>query len=133
MAQGTQSHRVRPVAPAPAHGKDRHAENHVGVAATGTKQEIAIGIALQTQVLKVCPLHNQLYCDEEEYSDDEKMTRAFAVAIELVHRHEPYAKQFNHNARELMDLLSYTIGAAPEGCPDCARLTGRSSEACAFH
>jgi hypothetical protein len=135
MAQGTQSHRVRPCAPTLAHGKDRRAQIHVRVSDMGTKQEIAIGIALQTQVLKVCPLHNQLYCDEDEYGDEEKMTRAFAVAMEMVRRHEPYAKQFNHNARELMDLLSYTIGAAPDCCPDCSstRLTDRSSEAFAFH
>ena len=63
-----------------------------------TKQEIAIGIALQTQVLRICPIHNQLYCDEEHYSDDENMARAFAVAIELVNQHQPYAEEFHHDA-----------------------------------
>ncbi len=29
------------------------------------KQAIAIGIALQTQVLKTCPVHRQLYVDDE--------------------------------------------------------------------
>lgn len=85
----------------------------------GKKQEIAIGIALQTQVLKSCPLHDQLYCDEEESSDDGNMARAFAVAVELVRQHEPYAEEFHHNAHELTDLLSYTIGAAPVCCPEC--------------
>ena len=85
----------------------------------GKKQEIAIGIALQTQVLKTCPLHNQLYRDDEEGTDDENMGRAFAIAIELVRQHGPYAVEFHHNEHELTDLLSDTIGAAPVGCPDC--------------
>jgi hypothetical protein len=84
-----------------------------------TRQEIAIGIALQTQVLKVCPIHNQLYCEEDQYSDDENMARAFAVAIELVNQHGPYAEEFHHDAHVLTDLLSSTIGAAPDCCPDC--------------
>ena len=49
----------------------------------GKKQEIAIGIALQTQALKTCPIHNQLYRDDEETTDDENMARAFAVALVL--------------------------------------------------
>ena len=105
-----------------------------------TKQEIAIGIALQTQVLKICPIHNQLYCDEEQYSDDEHMARAFAVAIELVNQHAPFAEEFHHDAHALTDLLSSTIGAAPDHCPDClpqpprnsALLSDLSSEAYAF-
>jgi hypothetical protein len=84
------------------------------------KQEIAIGIALQTQVLKTCPLHHQLYFDDDQFSEDENMARAFAVAIELVRQHQPYALEFHHNAHELTDLLSYTISAAPNCCPDCA-------------
>lgn len=42
----------------------------------GKRQEIAIGIAVQTQVLKTCPIHNQLYCNDEESTDDENMARA---------------------------------------------------------
>ena len=84
----------------------------------GKRQEIAIGIALQTQVLKTCPIHNQLYCDERS-TDDENMARAFAVAVELVRQHQPYAEEFHHDPHELTDLLSYTIGAAPASCPDC--------------
>ncbi|HEV7612963.1 MAG TPA: hypothetical protein VGO37_13880 [Steroidobacteraceae bacterium] len=92
----------------------------MGITARGRKQEIAIGIALQTQVLKTCPIHNQLYCgDEEQCADDENMARAFAVAIELVHQHAPYAEEFHNDAHELTDLLSSTIGAAPQSCPDC--------------
>src|SRR5882724_2888148 len=90
-----------------------------GVVTMGKRQEIAIGIALQTQVLKTCPIHNQLYCDDEEFIGDENMARAFAVAIELVHQHEPYAQEFHRNAHELTDLLSYIIGAAPASCPGC--------------
>src|ERR1700683_3927742 len=101
------------------------------------KQGIAIGIALQTQVLKVCPVHNQLYCDDEKFTDDDNLARAFAAAIELVRQHPPYAEEFHHSSRELIDLLSYTIGTAPEICPDCRgprsrHLNDRSSEVYAF-
>jgi hypothetical protein len=104
-----------------------------------TKQEIAIGIALQTQVLRICPIHNQLYCEEDQ-CDDEQMARAFAVAIELVNQHEPFAEEFHHDAHALTDLLSSTIGAAPDHCPGCqpqpprdsGRLSDLSSEAYAF-
>jgi hypothetical protein len=92
----------------------------MGLATMGKRQEIAIGIALQTQVLKTCPIHNQLYCDDEQSTDDENMARAFAVAIELVRQHGPYADEFHRDPHELTDLLSYTIGAAPASCPDCA-------------
>jgi hypothetical protein len=85
----------------------------------GKKQEIAIGIALQTQVLKLCPLHNQLYSGDEECTDNENMARAFAVAIELVRQHEPCVEEFHESAHELTDMLSSTIGAAPDYCPAC--------------
>jgi hypothetical protein len=85
----------------------------------GKKHEIALGIALQTQVLKLCPIHNQLYCGDEDIADNENMARAFAVAIELVRQHEHYAEEFHQSAHELTDLLSSTIGAAPDYCPDC--------------
>ena len=93
----------------------------MGMTAIGKKQEIAIGIALQTQVLKACPIHNQLYCNDEQCceDDDGHMARAFSIAIELVRQHALYAKEFHYNAHELTDLLSYTIGAAPVRCPDC--------------
>jgi hypothetical protein len=93
----------------------------MGISSIGKRQEIAIGIALQTQVLKTCPIHNQLYCNDEQYcdDDDENMARAFSIAIELVREHAPYAAEFHHNAHELTDLLSYTIGAAPTSCPQC--------------
>jgi hypothetical protein len=95
------------------------APSQMGVIIMGKKQEIAIGIALQTQVLKTCPIHHQLYRDDEETADDENMARAFAVAVELVRQHKPYAEEFHHDEHELTDLLSDTIGAAPVSCPDC--------------
>jgi hypothetical protein len=102
------------------------------------REEIAIGIGLQTQVLKICPLHNRLYCDEEHYSDDENMARAFAVAFELVKQLPSYAEEFP-DAHVLTDLLSSTIAAAPESCPECAprhaervSVSDLSSEAGAF-
>jgi hypothetical protein len=109
----------------------------MGVTAVAKKQEIAIGIALQTQVLRVCPIHNQLYCDEESCDDHENIARAFAVAVELVRQHQEYAAEFHHDVHELTDLLSYIIGAAPECCPQCSSPTpsfnDRPSEACVFH
>jgi hypothetical protein len=103
----------------------------------GKKQDIAIGIALQTQVLKLCPVHNQLYIGDEDIADNENMARAFAVAIELVHQHEPCVEEFHESTHELTDLLSSTIGAAPDCCPDClshqARLTSdRRTDAYAY-
>ena len=79
-----------------------------------SKQLIATGIAVQTQVLKTCPEHTQLYFD-----DDANMDRAFALAVELVRQRKPYVQPFWNDAHELTDLLSYTIGTAPECCPDC--------------
>jgi hypothetical protein len=120
MAKSPQSDWMRAAGPATARRRIHGAEAQMGITAMGRKQEIAIGIALQTQVLKTCPIHNQLYCaEEEQYGDDENMARAFAVAIELVHQHAPYREEFHNDAHELTDLLSSTIGAAPRSCPDC--------------
>jgi len=77
------------------------------------RQAIAIEIALQTHVLKTCPIHRQIYFD-----DDADPASAFALAIELVRKHKPYVDEF-HDEHELMDLLSDTLGATPLGCPDC--------------
>ena len=114
---------------AAAHGRENHrtqsqvdAAAQLDITAMSKKEEMAIAIALQTQVLKTCPIHNQVYCgDDEEGGDDENMARAFAVAVDLVRLHEPYAEVFHHDAHELTDLLSYTIGAAPLCCPDCMK------------
>jgi hypothetical protein len=105
--------------------------------AMSKKQEIAIAIALQTRVLRTCPIHHQVYCDDETYTDDENMGRAFAVAIELVRQHERYAEEFHQSAHELTDLLSYVIGAAPTCCPHCelpklSQVSDQSSEVYAF-
>jgi hypothetical protein len=78
------------------------------------KQEIAIGIALQTQVLKTCPVHHQLYLDDEI-----NPATAFALAIELVRQHKPCVKLFCNDAHELTDLLSDTLGTTPACCPEC--------------
>ena len=78
------------------------------------KQAIAIEIALQTQVLKTCPLHRQIYFD-----DDADAAGAFALAIQLVRKHMPCVDEFHHNEHELMDLLSDTLCATPVCCPEC--------------
>jgi hypothetical protein len=78
------------------------------------KQAIAIEIALQTHVLKTCPIHRKIYFD-----DDADAASAFALAIELVRKHKPYVEEFHDNEHELMDLLSDTLGATPACCPEC--------------
>ena len=78
------------------------------------KRAIAIEIALQTHVLKTCPLHRQIYFD-----DDADTASAFALAIELVRKHKLYVDEFHDDEHELMDLLSDTLGATPPSCPEC--------------
>jgi hypothetical protein len=84
------------------------------ITAVEKKKSIAIEIALQTHVLKTCPIHRQIYFD-----DDADAASAFALAIELVRKHKPYVQEFHHDEHELMDLLSDTLGATPLCCPDC--------------
>ena len=88
------------------------------------KQAIAIGIALQTQVLKTCPIHSQLYFD-----DGVNPASAFALAIELVRQNKPYVEVFHNDAHELTDLLSDTLGTAPMCCPACADVPSRMRSA----
>lgn len=78
------------------------------------KQLIAIGIALQTQVLKACPVHHQLYFDDEV-----NPASAFALAIDLVRKRKPYVDEFNNDEHELTDLLSDTLATTPIGCLEC--------------
>jgi hypothetical protein len=84
------------------------------------KQAIAVGIALQTHVLQTCPIHNEIFCD-----DDVDPSSAFALAVELVRQHTPCVEEFEHDAHALTDLLSETLGAAPSSCPLCAAGGGR--------
>jgi hypothetical protein len=78
------------------------------------KKVIAIGIALQTQVLKTCPIHNQIYLD-----DDVDPASAFSLAIELVRQQKPFVEEFENDEHRLTDLLSDTLGTAPLCCPEC--------------
>lgn len=95
----------------------------------GRKQEIAVAIALQTNLVAICPIHQQLFCEYDELPDDnETLARALALAIELVHEHRPFSEEFHHNAHELTDLLSYTISAAPSRCPACSPSRSERSE-----
>jgi hypothetical protein len=89
------------------------------------KQTIAVEIALQTHVLQTCPVHHQIFCD-----DDVDPSSAFALAVELVRQHTPYVGEF-HDPHELTDLLSETIGAAPTCCPLCEGREKKASESAA--
>jgi hypothetical protein len=79
-----------------------------------TKQLIAIGIALQTQVLKTCPIHQQLYFDDEV-----DPASAFALAIELVRQHTPYVQEFHNDTHALTDLISDTLAMSAGCCAEC--------------
>ena len=82
------------------------------------KKAIAVEIALQTHVLKACPEHGEIFCD-----DDVDPSSAFSLAVDLVKKHTPCVDQFEGDAHELTDLLSATIGDAPSCCPACASAT----------
>jgi hypothetical protein len=86
------------------------------------KQVIAIGIGLQTQVLKTCPVHRTIYFDDEV-----NPAGAFALAIELVRRHEPCVEEFHDDEHALTDLLSDTLGTTPPCCPECQTAASLSS------
>jgi hypothetical protein len=79
------------------------------------KKAIAVAIALQTHVLRTCPVHEAVFCD-----DDVDPSSAFALAVDLVKQHTPYVDEFDGDAHELTDLLSATIGDTPSCCPACA-------------
>ena len=83
------------------------------------RQAIAIGIALQTQVLKTCPVHRQLYFDDEV-----NPASAFALAIELFRKHKPYVDAFCNDEHELTDLLSRTLAETPLCCQECQSSPG---------
>jgi hypothetical protein len=92
------------------------------------KQSIAFDIALQTHVLRTCPIHHEIFCDDEV-----DPSAAFALAVELVRQHKPYNDEFHNDPHELTDLLSATIGAAPTCCPLCVNSTEARSSASAEH
>jgi hypothetical protein len=92
------------------------------MSAVDEKQVIAIGIALQTQVLKTCPVHRQVYFD-----DDVDPAGAFALAIELVRKRKPYVEAFDNDEHQLTDLLSEILRTSPECCPECASSATLSS------
>jgi hypothetical protein len=80
----------------------------------GGKRAVVLGIGLQTHVLKTCPAHDQLYFDDEEYTD-----RAFALAVELMRQKSPCVSMFNNDVHELTELLSHTLAGANTACPHC--------------
>jgi hypothetical protein len=80
------------------------------------KHSIAMGIALQTQVLKICPVHRQLFCDDEV-----DPAVAFAVAAQLIHNDKPSADVFREDIHDLADLLTDVISTAPCSCSECVQ------------
>jgi hypothetical protein len=87
------------------------------------KQAIAFEIALQTHVLQTCPVHNEVF-----YDDDVDPSSAFALAVELIRQHRPCVDEFADDAHALTDLLSETIGSAPKCFPQCPGALARRAE-----
>jgi hypothetical protein len=79
------------------------------------RQNVAVTIALQTHVLRTCPVHDLLLYDEEA-----DLGCAFALAADLVRHDKQYVRDFRRSTHELTDLLRETIAAAPVECPECA-------------
>ncbi len=79
------------------------------------RESVAVTIALQTHVLRTCPVHDQLLYDEEA-----DLGCAFALAADLVRHDIPFVREFRSSTHELTDLLRETIAAAPLECPECA-------------
>ena len=78
------------------------------------KHSIAMGIALQTQVLQICPVHHQLFCDDEV-----DPAIAFALAAQLMHNDKKSAIVFREDIHDLSDLLTDVISTAQCSCPQC--------------
>ena len=78
------------------------------------KHSIAMGIALQTQVLKICPVHRQLFCDDEV-----DPAIAFAVAAQLMYNDKQSSDMFREDIHDLADLLTDVISTAPCSCQQC--------------
>ena len=78
------------------------------------KHSIAMGIALQTQVLKICPVHRQLFCDDEV-----DPAIAFAVAAQLMHNDKKSSDVFREDIHDLADLLTDVISTAQCSCLQC--------------
>ena len=53
------------------------------------RQNVAVTIALQTHVLRTCPLHDQLI-----YDDEADLGGAFALAEDLVRHDAAYVRDF---------------------------------------
>jgi hypothetical protein len=80
------------------------------------KHSIAMGIALQTQVLKICPVHRQLFCDDEV-----DPAIAFAVAAQLMHNDTYSTDVFREDIHDLAEMLTDVISTTQCSCPNCAR------------
>jgi hypothetical protein len=79
------------------------------------KHSIAMGIALQTQVLKICPVHRQLFCDDEV-----DPAIAFAVAGQLMHNDNQSVDVFREDIHDLAEMLTDVISTAQCSCASCA-------------
>jgi hypothetical protein len=79
------------------------------------RHSVTVAIALQTHVLRTCPMHDELF-----YNEETDPACAFSLAVDLVRHDLPYVRDFRKSIHALTDLLSETIAAAPVECSQCA-------------
>jgi hypothetical protein len=78
------------------------------------RELLAVGIALDSRVLKICARHNRIYCDP--CAD---LGAAFGLALQTFRRHGSDVRIFR-DEHALLDLLSAKISEADDRCPHCA-------------
>jgi len=88
------------------------------------RELLAVGIALQSHVLKICQRHNRIYCDPGA-----DLGAAFALALQTFRRRGAEARIFSDDEHALLDLLSAKIGAADDCCPRCVSIDHEFSSA----
>ena len=113
-----------PPMPPPQDGRLTPLRSEGRFAMMNPKHNVAVAIALQTHVLRTCPVHHQLFVDA-----DADPASAFALAVDLVKQHIPYVDEFRDDTHALTDLLIETIAAAPETCPMCGSSPSPSATA----
>ena len=78
-----------------------------------SKRTIAIDIALQTCVLRICKKHQCMFLDDTDPAP------AFELALELLHAGSARVAIFKADSHELTDLMCDVMSEAPVSCPQC--------------
>jgi hypothetical protein len=80
-----------------------------------TKESVAAGIAVQAQVMRMCPHETYIY-------DGSDPTPAYMLANALVSRDDPSVAIFGGNRRELTDYIKDAIEQHGDTCYACEKL-----------